>query len=164
MARYQIQYTGFPIPAPRPIALPLAQLPPVPTYRPVVPVRLDYENKVWAVYSILDSGADQCMFPGFVVGLLGLNVQYARVSMFQGAGSVNQVSLFFDNIGVTVGNIPRFVGTIAFSAALNQCGYGLLGQSEFFSRFKVEFDLPNKMFYVEDPPPPPAPAPAAPQV
>jgi hypothetical protein len=84
--------------------------------------------------------------------------------MFQGAGSVNQVSLFFDNIGVTVGIMPRFVGTIAFSAALNQCGYGLLGQSEFFSRFKIEFDLPNKMFYIEDPPPiPPAPL-QAPQV
>lgn len=97
------------------------------------------------------------MFPGFGMSLLGLNVQNARVSTFEGAGSVNQVSLFFDNVGVTEGNIPRFVGTIAFSAALNQCGYGLLGQSEFFSRFKVDFDLPNRMFYVEDPPPQPVP-------
>jgi hypothetical protein len=80
--------------------------------------------------------------------------------MFQGAGSVNQVSLFFDNIGVTVGAIPRFEATIAFSAALNQCGFALLGQSEFFSRFKVEFDLPNRFFYIEDPPPPALPDPA----
>jgi hypothetical protein len=57
----------------------------------------DFLGKVWAVYSILDSGADQCMFPGFVMALLGLNVQNARFSMFEGAGPVNQVSLFFDN-------------------------------------------------------------------
>jgi hypothetical protein len=99
------------------------------------------------------------MFPGFVMGLLGLNPQNATISMFQGAGSVNQVSLFFEGIGVTVGVIPRFVGTIAFSPALNQCGYGLLGQSEFFSRFKIEFDLPNRFFYIEDPPPQPNPVP-----
>jgi hypothetical protein len=134
----------------------------VPTYRPVVPVRLDYLGKVWAVYSMIDSGADQCMFPGFVMALLGLNVQNARVSMFQGAGSVNQVSLFFDNIGITVGIIPRFIGTIAFSAALNQCGFGLLGQSEFFSRFKVEFDHPNRLFYIEDPQAPTPPSPQTP--
>ena len=105
---------------------------------------------MWGVYAILDSGADQCMFPGFIIGLLGLNPQNARESTFQGAGSINQVSLFFDNIGVTVGSIPRFEGTIAFSAALNTCGYGLLGQSEFFSRFRIDFDLPNRFFYIED--------------
>jgi hypothetical protein len=100
------------------------------------------------------------MFPGFVMGLLGLNPQNARISTFQGAGSINQVSLFFDGIGVTVGVIPRFAGTIAFSPALNQCGYGLLGQSEFFSRFKIEFDLPNRFFYIDDGIQSPAPAPA----
>ena len=68
---------------------------------------------------------------------------------FQGVGSVNQVSLFFENIGLTVGVIPRFVGTVAFSTALDQSSYGLLGQSGFFSRFKVEFDLPNGFFYIE---------------
>jgi len=103
------------------------------------------------VYAILDSGADQCLFPGFIVGLLGLDPQNARKSTFQGVGSVNQVSTFFDDIGITVGAMPKFAGTIAFSPALNQSGYGLLGQGEFFSRFKVDFDLPNRFFYIEDP-------------
>src|SRR5450432_2533760 len=35
------------------------------------------------VYAILDSGADQCLFPGFIVGLLGLDPQNARESTFQ---------------------------------------------------------------------------------
>jgi len=99
------------------------------------------------VYAILDSGADQCLFPGFIVGLLGLDPQNARESTFQEWVR----STFFDDIGITVGAIPRFAGTIAFSPALNQSGYGLLGQGEFFSRFKVDFDLPNRFFYIEDP-------------
>ena len=121
----------------------------VATPRPVVPVKLDFGAKMWSVYCILDSGADQCMLPSFIVGILGLNLQTARVSMFQGAGSVNQVSLFFDNMGVTINGIPRYVSTVAFSAALNQCGFGLLGQNGFFDRFKVEFDLPGGFFYIE---------------
>ncbi len=116
-----------------------------------MPVRLDFAGKLWATYAIVDSGADQCIFPSYIVGLLSLNVQTARVSTFQGAGSVNQVSVFFDDIGVSVGNVPRFTATVAFSAAMNQCGFGLLGQNGFFDRFKVDFDLPKKFFYVEDP-------------
>lgn len=151
MARYQIPYTSFPIPGPRPITQPLVAVPSMLAHRPVVPVRLDCAGKVWATYAIVDSGADQCLFPSFIVGLLGLNVQTARVSTFQGAGSVNQVSVFFDDIGVSVGNVPRFSTTVAFSAAMDQCGLGLLGQNGFFDRFKVDFDLPKKFFYVEDP-------------
>ena len=153
MARSQVPYTSFRIQSPRPIAKPLAHVAPVPTYRPIVPVRLDFQGHVWRVYAILDSGPDQCLFPGFIVGLLGLNPQNARESTFQGVGSINQVSTFFDNIGVTVGPMPRFEATIAFSPALNQHGYGLLGQGEFFSRFKIEFDLPNRFFYIENPMP-----------
>jgi hypothetical protein len=102
------------------------------------------------------------MFPSFIIPVIGLNIQQARISMFSGAGSVNQVSIFFDNIGVTIGAIPRFVSTVAFSAAMNQPGLGLLGQSGFFSRFKVEFDLPNGFFYVDDGIQPPVPVPAPP--
>ena len=112
-----------------------SQVPQVATYRPIVPVRLDYQGRVWGVYAILDSGADQCLFPAFIVGLLGLNPQSARESTFQGVGSVNRVSTFFDDIGITVGAMPRFEGTIAFAPALNPSGYGLLGQGEFFSRY-----------------------------
>jgi hypothetical protein len=148
LARYQVSYTAFPINAPR------RNNPTEPgrrilTHRPIVPVRLDYEGRVFSLYSILDSGADQCLFPGFILSLLGLDGQRAQVSTFQGVGSVNQVSLFFENIGLTVGVIPRLVATVAFSTALDQCGYGLLGQGGFFSRFKVEFDLPNGFFYIE---------------
>lgn len=150
MARYQIRYTSFTVAAPKPIGDPLSTVPTVTAYRPVVPIRLDFDGKVWAAYSIVDSGADQCLFPSFIVAMLSLKVQNARVSKFHGAGSVNQVSLFFDNIGLTVGNLPRFVTTLAFSAAMNQSGFGLLGQQGFFNRFKVDFDLLRRFFYIED--------------
>jgi hypothetical protein len=84
------------------------------------------------------------------MGLLNLPMPNAKISTFQGAGSVNQVSVFFDDIGVSIGSIPRFSTTIAFSAALNQCGFGLLRQSGFFDRFRVHFDHASGFFYIED--------------
>jgi hypothetical protein len=66
----------------------------------------------------------------------------------RGVGKSSFVVL--DNIGLTVGNLPRFVTTLAFSAAMNQSGFGLLGQQGFYNRFKVDFDLLRRFFYIED--------------
>jgi hypothetical protein len=148
--RYQVRYTAFRIPAPRPSVETSTDLSPVTVYRPVLPVRLDFHGRVSSIYAIADSGADQCLFPSFLLPILGLTTDNAPMSKFAGAGSSNQVSWFFDDIGITIGSIPRFEATVSFSSAMNPTGLGLLGQSGFFSRFKVEFDLPNGFFYVQD--------------
>jgi len=41
-----------------------------------------------------------------------------------------------------------------FTEDMNSKGHGLLGQHGFFDRFKVQFDLPNKLFWIETPDPP----------
>ena len=40
-----------------------------------------------------------------------------------------------------------------FTEDMNSKGYGLLGQYGFFDHFRVQFDLPNKVFWVETPDP-----------
>ena len=112
-------------------------------------VTLQSGNASWIARAIIDSGADDCVFPSSFAPNLGLNIaSNTRTFVFGGAGSNNQIAYFFD-LNVTFENVVSYKLPIGFSSALNSVGVGLLGQNGFFENFGVSFDLRNGIFSLE---------------
>lgn len=91
--------------------------------------------------SIIDSGADYCVFPSQLGELIGLNVGLGKRLPTYGVGG--QETLFFHHIKCTfiIGSEAWDFSCLAgFSRKMNHKGIGLLGRQGFFNLFKkVEF-------------------------
>jgi hypothetical protein len=105
-----------------------------------------------ACFSILDSGADHCVFPLEFARQLGFNPEGTTPVMTEGVG-IAGVPMYYWTITIDLGAAQ--VEVIAgFTEDMDGRGIGLLGQYGFFDRFKVQFDLPAGRFWVEVPDPP----------
>lgn len=102
----------------------------------------------WPCYAIVDSGADDLVFPASFAAKIGLNLQQGAFYQFGGAGSSNQPAWFFP-ITLSIGAVISYQVSVGFTPALEVAGVGLLGQNGFFDRFRVDFDLRNHVFYIE---------------
>ena len=112
-------------------------------YSPIVPTVL--ENKInrldFSFDSIIDSGADYCVFPLQIGEMIGLNIGLGKRLPTYGVGG--QETLFFHDIKVTLvieGEAWTFKCFAGFSRKMNHKGVGLLGRQGFFNLFtKIEF-------------------------
>jgi len=121
-------------------------------YRPVVVVHLVVEQRRIRCLSIIDSGADHCVFPLSFALRLGFNPIGETPVMTGGVGSAG-IPMYYWKIAIDLGLAQTEV-TAGFTEDMDSKGYGLLGQHGFFDRFRVQFDLPNKAFWIEFPDPP----------
>jgi len=100
-------------------------------------------------YALIDSGADDCVFPSSFASQLGLDITTnPRKFHFGGVGSDNHIAYFFD-LNVTFENVVSYKIPIGFSPALEAVGIGLLGQNGFFESFRISFDLNSGFFHLE---------------
>ena len=112
-------------------------------YSPIVATVL--ENKTsrleFSFDSIIDSGADYCVFPSQLGELIGLNVELGKRLPTYGVGG--QEILHFHQIKVVViiqTEAWEFKCFAGFSKKMNYKGVGLLGRQGFFNLFsKIEF-------------------------
>jgi hypothetical protein len=112
-------------------------------------VLLQSDSGRWEGEAIVDSGADDCVFPASWASHLGLGLSGStRIFTFGGAGSSSQVAYFFD-LKATFENFVSYRLPVGFSAALDHVGFGLLGQNGFFERFRVTFDVASGFFHLE---------------
>jgi len=97
-------------------------------------------------YALIDSGADDCIFPASFGRQLGLDIATGRHYPFGGAGSNNLAAYFFDmQLGIP-GIRKSYKVAIGFTEALE--GHGLLGQNGFFDRFSVRFNQARGMIII----------------
>ncbi|MBI4356254.1 MAG: hypothetical protein HY597_07420 [Candidatus Omnitrophica bacterium] len=111
---------------------------------PVLPVALSYQGRVTAFtfFAIIDSGADNCIFPAIVGRELGIPVEAGSKLLTTGVAGggiayFHQVRVLFrlDNGNY---NFDCYAG---FMPSLDQVGVGLLGRHGFFDLFeKVAFN------------------------
>jgi len=109
--------------------------------RPVVRVTLANGQQRVACYAIVDSGADNCVFPLPFVQPLGLNPLLASAESTCGVGSYAVPTYFWDIVVHLHGTSISFPVRAGFTDGLNRIGLGLLGQDGYFNRFGVRFDL-----------------------
>jgi len=137
------------------LTVPYTELTPVPPnqevmYSPRLPTILEW-NKTRSKFtfpSLVDSGADYCVFPANFGERLGLDIQKGRLAQMSGFGGRGQC--FYHRVNVLVvinGKVWRFECFAGFSEQMNDLGMGLLGRHGFFELFEeVIFDQRKKVF------------------
>jgi len=114
--------------------------------RPMLSVWLSHGDKKIHTLALLDSGADDCLFPALLGREIGLNVEEGKKQFFSGVGSAGNVSYFHKvKIAFKLNEHPfEFECHAGFSTAMDLVKFGLLGRYGFFDLFKrVSFDSEN---------------------
>ena len=89
-----------------------------------------------------DSGADFCIFHTEAAEILGIPVNNGKKLRFYGTSGTSQRA-YFHTIQIEVAGWPMEL-YCGFSDDMKSLPYGLLGQTGFFDRFRIEFDYQNK--------------------
>jgi len=110
--------------------------------RPVITMRLFFNEKSVRSPALIDSGSDFCMFHAEIGELLGINIRSGKKMVFMGTGGTPQHA-YFHTVHYDIGgwNIQSYAG---FSYEMKTMPYGLLGQTGFFNQFRIEFDYAKK--------------------
>ena len=110
-------------------------------------------GNTFSCVAIVDSGADNCVFPASFAGALGLDLLQMKSNLTGGVGSTANVT-HFDTIEIDFGAGP-FEVYAGFTAGMDLHGIGLLGQAGFFDRFDVMFSHKTGQFHINLPDPAP---------
>jgi len=89
-------------------------------------------------HTIIDSGADLCIFHAQIGEVIGLTIESGKLLKFTGI-SGQQLTAYFHDLEIEVGGY-RFDCYAGFSREMENMPYGLLGQVGFFDLFNVVFD------------------------
>lgn len=130
----------------------LAALPPHKgvMYSPRLLTTLEWTNvrSAFLFQSVVDSGADYCVFPANFGDRLGIDIKSGKSVQMSGFGGEGQCFYHEVNVLVIIDNRTwRFKCFAGFSEQMNELGVGLLGRHGFFELFEeVIFDQRNKIF------------------
>lgn len=111
-------------------------------FRPVIDIRLLWNSQSAQYRVLIDSGADYCVFHSEIADVLGIPLKKGKKMTFYGTGGTPQIA-YFHNIQIEIGGWPMDL-YCGFSSDMESLPYGLLGQTGFFDKFKIEFDYTNK--------------------
>ncbi len=120
---------------------------------PLVGVVLKKSGKEVRSFALVDSGADDCLFPASLARGLGITIPNQRSYLFSGTAGNPQVA-YFEPIGIEILNLQNravfsFELDAGFCETLEHTGCGLLGRNGFFSRFKISFTHADNYFEIE---------------
>lgn len=111
-------------------------------YRPVIPVKLSFDRKTIFFDGLIDSGADECTFPGWVIKTLGHDIHLGEQKIFKGIGG--SVLTYQHKTHFDIGG-RKFSANVYYSHEWDDMPFGLLGQAGFFSHFNIQFDYKEKI-------------------
>jgi hypothetical protein len=100
----------------------------------------------WAV--LLDSGADNCLFPLRLASYLNLDVTAMPRTLTGGVGSKANVT-YFDHLRIDLGKGIAFTAYVGFTEGMDAMAIGLLGQDGFFDQYNVDFRNADGIFAIE---------------
>jgi len=116
--------------------------------RPVLPVTLKRGDKKISVQALVDSGSDYNIFNAEVGEALGLEIKTGKTLSFWGTSESKQLAYFHD-ITIEIGGY-EYQCYCGFSYDIKHLPYGLLGQNDFFEKFKVIFDYSKERFEIKE--------------
>ncbi len=115
---------------------------------PLLPVELRHGRHHARVMGLIDSGADDCIFPSAIGRFLGLTVEAGKKQPFMGAGALSNLA-YFHRVKLSFmldEETFHFLAYVGFSAAMDIPKIGLLGRIGFFDRFHQVSFHPKKEF------------------
>lgn len=117
-----------------------------PFQRPYLIVRLIHAAKHKDVISLVDSGADLCLFHSDIGKMLGVDMKSGSELAFQGVSGVREIA-YLHRVSLAVKGLSSISLDIAFTDSM-AVGTGLLGQQGFFEQFHINFQLDKKLFEI----------------
>lgn len=119
--------------------------------RPALQTTIEYQGKVFPnfFFSIIDSGADSCVFPSVIGRQIGIDIYSGRSEATVGVAGSG--TTFYHSVTVHVsiqGQLYHFDCYAGFLDGLDQFGFGLLGHHGFFNLFE-SVTLDSKKKFVE---------------
>jgi hypothetical protein len=96
------------------------------------------------VVSLIDSGADVCLFHSDIGRMLGIDIEAAPELAFQGVSGVREVA-YLHRVDLVVRGLNSITLDVGFTNSM-AAGTGLLGQHGFFEQFQINFQLNEKWF------------------
>ena len=110
--------------------------------RPRIRVRLFHKNRFIELLALVDSGADDCLFPLEVATELNLPLNPKNANLYGGIGA-GHISAVFTHVAFGVAGEVIFPLYAGFSDAPSVVP--ILGQAGFFDRFEVKFNKPKEV-------------------
>lgn len=126
--------------------IPNHQDPRKPFYRPYLIVRLLNGDTHKDVISLVDSGADVCLFHSDIGRMLGIEIEAAPELAFHGVSGAREVA-YLHRVDLVVRGLRSITLDVGFTNSM-AAGTGLLGQRGFFEKFHINFDLSQRQFDV----------------
>jgi hypothetical protein len=117
-----------------------------PFRRPYLIVRLINGDRHKDVISLVDSGADLCLFHSDIGRMLGIEIEAAPELAFQGVSGKKEVA-YLHRVDLVVRGLNAITLDVGFTNSM-AVGTGLLGQRGFFEQFQINFELSQKSFEV----------------
>ena len=115
-------------------------------YRPVIPVELSRGRQSITFDALVDSGADESTFPGWLAKILGYDIYKGEKKIFSGIGG--SVLAYLHKTHLKLGD-TEFVINVYYSHEWDDMPFGLLGQASFFSHFDVQFNYKEKIIILQ---------------
>lgn len=107
--------------------------------RPVIPIKIIHPEFNLPYEVLVDSGADYCIFDAQLASILGINFEDGERHQVSGITGIS-APVYFHNINISIGGWEHKLHC-AFLKDIGRFGYGVVGQSGFFDKFIVSFDL-----------------------
>lgn len=115
--------------------------------RPLVVVKISFNQKFLLTEALIDSGSDYCVFPIEAAKVLGVPLEKAKTTRLTGflEGKAN---LFLYPVKLSIANYSIEV-TAGFAQEMGKFAPCTLGQKGFFDNFKVCFDKSKLQIGIE---------------
>ena len=111
--------------------------------KPIIPIRISFQDKELKYAALIDSGADFCIFDGEVGEYLGIEVRSGIKEVFGGIQDKGGSEAFLHKVVINVGGWD-YKTMVGFSYDIARHGFGILGQKGFFDIFSTKFDFPKE--------------------
>lgn len=115
--------------------------------RPIVRIELFYGNQHQKVDALLDSGADASLFHSSIAELLGIKFEDGLEKEFFGI-SEKSIKVYFHKVQMQIPGFDKpFEALVGFTRSNGVSA--LLGQADFFERYKITFDRRKEMIEIK---------------
>lgn len=111
-------------------------------WRPAVPITICHKTQEFGYLALVDSGADSCIFHGYIGEMIGLSVRSGKITPLYGVTS-GKGEVFYHRVELVIAGW-KFKTKVGFSYDL-QYPLGILGQQGFFEFFSIVFDFKKRV-------------------
>ena len=116
--------------------------------RPIIPIEISYNNKAVNYLALIDSGSDFNIFHKDIADILDIDLSKLKKIPFSGISSKGgQCEGIFVEVDLKIGR-KNIKSLVLFSEDISEDGYGILGQQDFFTKFKITFNYKDSSITV----------------